>query len=191
MSKVGNKFILWRAHYSLEAYTDQFRKKHPGYIVYDEYHVTVTETHNHSKCMWTDKSDYPGTRAVTDDGIVFTQHWEYFPSDSYSPSYYWDGVKDVAGNLWQPVDALQAYNKQSGGPFISQGEKARPHHTELDYCQEHDQLFFQQQGQKCFQCVLERVRKENKVIPYSFNKNTNGSRGIGRELEHDRSGEEA
>lgn len=190
MSKIGDKYVLWRTHYSLEAYTDQFGKKHPGYIVDDEYHVTVTETHNRSKCMWTDKSDYPGTKAVTEDGIVFTQHWKNFPSDSNNPSYYWDAVQDVDGIIWQPTDALQAYNKQYGVPFVFMGKKARPHHEELTYCLEHDQMFFYQQGGRCFQCVLARVKAEKEQSVPKYALDTNGSRSIRpkRGQTHDRSG---
>ena len=107
MTKAGDKFILWREKYSLNAYRDQFDKSHKGYIVLEEFIVTVIETKN-VKGMW--RSDtYQGLKATTEDGKPFTCNWNSFPDDSMTPTYYWDVLEDE-NDIWQPVDAIQALN---------------------------------------------------------------------------------
>jgi len=106
-SIIGKKFILWREEYSLNAYKDQFDKSHKGYIVLDEFVVTVIETKDVRGMFGTEM--YQGLKASTEDGKNFTRNWHSFPDDAMTPNYYWNVIEDENG-IWQPVDAIQALN---------------------------------------------------------------------------------
>ena len=43
MPSLGTKIVLWKEEYSPKAYVDQMGVSQPGYIVYDEFLVTIVE----------------------------------------------------------------------------------------------------------------------------------------------------
>jgi hypothetical protein len=55
--------------------------------VSDVVDVTITET----KSVPGNYTGTPctGKKAMSEDGRVFTQHWESFPEDDWNPSRYW------------------------------------------------------------------------------------------------------
>ena len=79
-SIIGEKYILWRTEFSLDAYKDQFNKSHNGYVVLGEFVTKVIEV-KEVKGMW--GSDiFQGVKTSTEDGKIFTRNWNYFPDDS-------------------------------------------------------------------------------------------------------------
>jgi len=103
--EIGTQFVLWKEEYSNAAYKDQLGKDHDGYIVLEEFVVTVTEVKT-VPGTWS-REPYEGWKAVTEDGKEFTCNFTSFPDDSMTPTYFWDTVVDE--DVWQPVNAEQAF----------------------------------------------------------------------------------
>lgn len=137
---VGNKFQLWIPEYSSHAYIDQMGRPQKGYVVTEKINVTVTEIRNDVECMWTGKKQYTGWKAESESGELFTNNWNVFPSDSMSPTYYWDARTIRNGRNVQPVDAVQAYNNMGYGglPFVSYGIKVELEADFIKICSEHN-----------------------------------------------------
>lgn len=105
MRNILRKVVLWDTRYEENAYKDQFGFSHPGYIVDNEFIVTIVDE-QYVGGMFGD-GIYEGWKAVTNDGMVFTCNWNIFPNDSATPTYYWDARRD-GEHIWKPVDAHQA-----------------------------------------------------------------------------------
>jgi len=119
----------------------------PGYLVESEFQVTVTEE-KEVPAMW-GQDTYTGIKAVTADGKEFTRNWNYFPDDSMTPCYYWDALEDELG-VWQPEDAVQAYNM--GFVHVDNyGNRKIPAGFEI--CRKHDKVV--EDGVGCWNCFME------------------------------------
>lgn len=163
-NEMGNKYTLWIAKYSLEAYVDQMGKKQNGYIVQEQVIVTVTEVRTDVRDMWTDEKRHKGIRAISDTGELFQCNWNVFPSDSMSPTFYWDAINFRNGERVQAIDAVQAYN--SGiSVYVYKNEKVKPVGNHIDYCVEHDKVYYVQGSERrfeCWDCFMDTVRANNR-----------------------------
>jgi len=149
-SIIGEKYILWRTEFSLDAYKDQFNKSHNGYVVLGEFVTKVIEV-KEVKGMW--GSDiFQGVKTSTEDGKIFTRNWNYFPDDSMTPTYYWDAIKDKNG-VWQPVDAIQALNH--GLIHVDKNEN-RKVPIGVSLCDRHN-IFY---DTACWRCDYEKSKGE-------------------------------
>jgi hypothetical protein len=143
MTRIGEKVILWKEQYSGKAYTDQLGITHDGYIVPEEYIVTIVEE-KPVRAMWGQET-YMGYRALTDDGKEFTLNWSSFPDDSMTPTYYWNGTYNNSEEPWMPVDALQASNSHI--PHVDEhGNKKIP--VGAKQCEKHNEVYLDQ----CWKC---------------------------------------
>lgn len=144
MSIIGTKIVLWKEEFSLSAYVDQMGVAQKGYIVTEEYPVTIIETKK-VKGMW-GNSEYDGWKAITEDGRVFTCNWDSFPDDSMTPTYYWDVVKENNGELWQPVDAIQSVRYF---PCVDvNGNRKMPVNSKT--CEKHNEVYLL--SENCWKC---------------------------------------
>lgn len=144
MSKVGREYVLWHCEYRSSAYIDQMGRGHDGYVVLEQIPVTVNEVKQVPN-TW-GKGTSPGWKALAKDGREFTCNWEHFPDDSSTPSYFWDGYRH-GNELWQPVDAVQAYG--FGLAHVTpEGERAIPEGATI--CEKHNTAFLL--GDYCFRC---------------------------------------
>jgi hypothetical protein len=103
---IGTKLVLWKESYVENAYKDILGISHPAHVVDKEFVVTITEIKKVP--LMFGKGTGEGWKAITTDGKVFTCNWNVFPDDTMFPSFYWDVVEEDDGELWQPVDAMQA-----------------------------------------------------------------------------------
>ena len=146
MSPLGTKIVLWKEEYSPNAYVDQMGVSQLGYIVYDEFLVTIVEV-KQVRGRW-GNSFYEGWKAVTENGDEFTCNWEIFPDDSMTPTYYWDARNDN-GVLWRPVDAIQAHNFF---PHVDiYGNKKLPMMSKV--CEKHSDALHLE-SDVCWKCVV-------------------------------------
>lgn len=158
MVEVGNKFTLWIERYDLEAYTDQMGLKHPGYTIDEIVVVEVCEIRKDVPCMWTDKKDYTGWRAISQSGELFQNNWNVFPSDSFSPTYYWDAITIRDGKRVQPVDAIQAYKSSTPHLLVESDVRAIPTGSHVLSCKKHNEFWYDWQHDSCMKCYYESKR---------------------------------
>ena len=143
---IGKTIVLWKEEFSNRAYQDQMGIWQGGYVVKNEYVVTIIETQK-VRGMW-GNSEYDGWKAITNDGQVFTCNWNNFPDDSIAPTYYWD-VVNSNGELWMPVDAIQAARVY---PHVDEnGDKKFP--IGSSECRKHNVLFLN----KCWYCEHDEI----------------------------------
>lgn len=151
--KLGQKYVLWRSEYKRDAYIDQFEHQHAGYLVLEQIVVTVSEICNTVKDMWTGLNNCTGWKAVSESGEVFTCNWEVYPSDSMTPTYYWD-VREDARGLWQPEDACQAWDMY---PHVdANGQKIMPIGTII--CDKHHIASI---DEPCWRCAFEKEKEKS------------------------------
>lgn len=154
MDIIGRKFVLWHTKMDLKAYKDQMGIYHSGYIVLEEFIVTIVETKKVPNMWGGGFSD--GWRALTEMGREFTCNWHSYPDDSITPTYYWDVVKEDDGSLWTPEDAKQAYGH--GYPYVRpDGSRAIPEGMQV--CSEHDIAYFDE----CWKCAFNKLKGEKRL----------------------------
>src|SRR5947209_5283654 len=132
--EIGATFVLWRTEYRTSAYTDQFDRRHGGYVVVDEDTVTVTEVLE-VPGMWEPREKYYGLRASGESGRKYSLNAHRYPDDSPTPTYYWDPVEGGDGVVFRPVDAVQAYNLRADVHVDEEGKGIQPAGTEK--CEKH------------------------------------------------------
>jgi hypothetical protein len=140
---IGKSFVLWKEEFSLTAYTDQLGIAHHGYVVMEEFEVTITEERD-VKGMW-GAEIFKGWKGIDKNGKIFTCNWYSFPDDSMTPTYYWDVINDGSGP-WVPVDAIQAsahcaYVDKNGNKKIPIGSSI---------CENHKTIYMD----KCWKCEV-------------------------------------
>lgn len=155
-SLVGKKFTLWHEDYRLNAYKDQMGVTREGYVIVAEYEVTVVQERHDVPYMWGPEKNGLGLRAVTHEGDEFTRNWVQFPDDAMNPSYYWDAL-ELRGEIWQPVDAAQAYNRKSTAYVRPDGTRAVP--AGVDICPIHDHTYYGSHGHTCFKCRIDAIKR--------------------------------
>lgn len=156
MTKVGDIYTLWTTKYSREAYNDQMGRSHSGYFVREQIIVTVHQVKHDVIDMWTGERRHTGLLAYNDCDEEFKCNWEVFPSDSMTPTYYWQAVRRN-GDLVQPVDSVQAYN---GGfsVYAFDNKKALPIGNHVKHCTKHDKVYYTWTTIGCFNCHIEVIK---------------------------------
>ena len=139
---IGDKYVLWEIEYKSKAYQDQFKRFHPGYVIKNEYEVTVVEERQ-VKGMWGGE-EFSGVKAVTSNGKEFTRNWNSFPDDSMTPTLYWDSL-DICDAI-QLINLYNACVDENGNPKYPK---------ESHFCPEHNNWYLRKE---CWICEL---RKKN------------------------------
>jgi hypothetical protein len=155
MTKIGDKFTLWRTERKQNAYTDQYGISHVGYVVEEEVIVTVINVRHDVPGMF--GSDvHTGWKAKSESGEELLCNWDQFPDDSHTPTYYWWASSRMnRPHQLRLEDAVQSinFNYTMNTPVLDKnGElyKLSGHH--IDYCIEHSLAYYTNDETSCWKC---------------------------------------
>ena len=137
----GIKFVLHSIRFPdlIGAEEDEFRV------------VTVTEIKKDVPCMWSDKKDYTGWRAIDQAGKEYSCNWFSFPSDSPTPCWRWCVVDD---KIWYDVTYVNSVPKK---PKFLKGLSF------IQYCKKHKNLFYKRSYFGCSDCYFKRPEHSQKT----------------------------